>query len=198
MTELLPLLADAPVLVRAAASDVVWMRFPTPASLAGVAPFALALPLLGWPEAGWRLLAAGSVLGIGLALWARGVSGAGDVKLLSALLLLVPSAALPLFANLVAASLVAATLVAPAGSRCAPAASSPWASPSPSPASPCPRSSPPRSGGFDCRARSCNVAVCVRSVRAPARLPVETASNSCPEHGSLDRWRMLDPCYADG
>jgi len=103
--QLLPLIAFAPILVLAVLSDLRRMRIPNWASLAAVAIFVVGLPVIGWPEAGWRLAAAGGLFVIGLALWALRAFGAGDVKLLSALLLLVPSHHLWLFWEVFAASL---------------------------------------------------------------------------------------------
>lgn len=103
---LLPLTLFAPVLLYAGLSDLRRMRIPNWTSLVAVAVFALAIPLLGLAEAGWRALFAGAIFGIGLALWSLRLFGAGDVKLLSALVLLVPSAQIGLFWNLFAVCLL--------------------------------------------------------------------------------------------
>ena len=103
---LLPIALFAPILVYAGFSDLQRMRIPNWTSLVAVAIFVLTAPLVGWPEAGWRALAAAVIFAIGLALWAFRLFGAGDVKLLSALMLLVPTAHLSLFWNLFAASLL--------------------------------------------------------------------------------------------
>ncbi|GGL58236.1 prepilin peptidase [Wenxinia marina] len=96
--EVLPLTLYLPVLAFAAASDVRKLRIPNWTALAGIAFFGLTLPLVGWPEAGWRLLDAGTIFALGFGLWVLGLLGAGDVKLLSALLLLVPSTQAAAFA----------------------------------------------------------------------------------------------------
>lgn len=103
--EILPLVAFAPILVLAGLSDLRRMRIPNWTSLAAIAIFAVSVPMMGLPEAGWRLAAASVLFAIGLAMWALRLFGAGDVKLLSALLLLVPSQHLLLFWNVFAASL---------------------------------------------------------------------------------------------
>ena len=103
---LLPLVLFAPVLVYAGLSDLRQMRIPNWTSLAAIALFVVTIPLVGLSEAGWLALFAAAIFGIGVALWAFRLFGAGDVKLLSALVLLVPSAHLATFWNLFAASLL--------------------------------------------------------------------------------------------
>ena len=103
---LLPLVLFAPILVLAGASDLVRMRIPNWTSLAAVGIFLLALPVLGLEEALWRGAIAGSVFAVGVGLWALRLFGAGDVKLLSALLLLVPVAELALFWQVLSVSLL--------------------------------------------------------------------------------------------
>ena len=104
---LLPLLLLAPVLVCAALGDLRHMRIPNVLSLAGLALFALCLPLIGLAELPLRIAAAGAVFAAGFALFAVGLVGGGDVKLLSVLVLFVPPDVWALYANLLAASLLA-------------------------------------------------------------------------------------------
>ena len=104
--DLLPLMLFAPVLVFAGASDLTRMRIPNWTSLAAIGLFVLALPILGLDEALWRLAVAGTIFALGLGLWALRMFGAGDVKLLSALLLLVPVAEIALFWQVLSASLL--------------------------------------------------------------------------------------------
>jgi prepilin peptidase CpaA len=114
--DLLPLVGFAPILVLAGLSDLRRMRIPNWTSLAAIAIFLVCLPLIGWPEAGWRIAAAAALFAVGLGAWALRLFGAGDVKLLSALLLLVPSQHLWLFWEVFAASL-ALGLIAVTGLR---------------------------------------------------------------------------------
>lgn len=110
-TALLPLVAFGPILVLAGLSDLRRMRIPNWTSLAAVALFVLTAPVIGWEEAGWRLATAALVFSVGLGFWALRLFGAGDVKLLSALLLLIPSQGLILFWQVFAASLLVGLLV---------------------------------------------------------------------------------------
>ncbi len=77
----------------AAAVDFLYMRIPNGVHVALAAVFAvLVLPGLPWTETAARLGVAAAVFGIGLALYARGLLGAGDVKYLAAAALFVPAA----------------------------------------------------------------------------------------------------------
>ena len=100
---LVPLVAFAPVLVFAAVSDLRRLRIPNWCALAAIAIFAVSLPSLpDWPL---RLAAGAVVLVIGMALWARGFFGGGDVKILAGLALLIPSAHWSIFLFTLAACL---------------------------------------------------------------------------------------------
>lgn len=96
--ELLPLLLAAPILVWIAWTDLWSLRIRNRAVLAAVALFVATAPLIGWEEAGLRLLAGAAVFAVGFALFAARLMGGGDVKMGSALLLFVPSGTLALFA----------------------------------------------------------------------------------------------------
>lgn len=108
--ELLPLALSVPILVWIAWTDFRLMRIRNGAVLLTVAVFALTMPLLGWPEAGWRLLAAAAVFGVGLALFALRAVGGGDVKMAAALMLLVPTGTYTLFGYVFALAILIALL----------------------------------------------------------------------------------------
>jgi Flp pilus assembly protein protease CpaA len=55
------------------------MRIRNRAVLLTVAVFAATVPFIGLPEAGWRLLAAGIVFGLGVVLFALRMLGGGFV-----------------------------------------------------------------------------------------------------------------------
>ncbi len=78
-------------------SDLRWMRIPNWTALTGVAVFLAALPWMGWDEALFRAIAALIVFVIGFVLFAVRILAGGDVKFLSALVLMIPSASLSLF-----------------------------------------------------------------------------------------------------
>lgn len=76
----------------AAAVDFLWMRIPNGVHVALLIVFcALVLPGLPWVETAARLGVAIGLFGIGFALYAASVLGAGDVKYLAAAAPLVPA-----------------------------------------------------------------------------------------------------------
>ena len=91
------LLAIAPILVYAAYSDLRQLRIPNWTSIVMLAVFAILLPTLPMSEILDRVLLALIVLSLGFVLFAVNALGAGDVKLLSALVLFVPSGQVALF-----------------------------------------------------------------------------------------------------
>jgi prepilin peptidase CpaA len=101
MSAVLPLLVDAMggVLIAAAISDVISLRIPNYLSVALVALFAIyaiadAMPL---DALLWHVIAGATVLAVGMALFAFGLFGGGDTKLLAAAALLIGwSSLLPL------------------------------------------------------------------------------------------------------
>ena len=94
------------LLIYAGYSDLRRLRIPNWISIVLVLaflPIAVTLPL---PEIYSRLIVVAVVFGIGLALFAMNTLGAGDVKLLAALLLFVPSQQAALFFLLLSATLL--------------------------------------------------------------------------------------------
>lgn len=102
-----PLELAAPVLVAVAYFDLRFMRIPDALPLMAVALFAGAAALAPMPDILPRMAIAGAVFAIGFAGFAFRLFGGGDVKMLAALLLLVPSAGALIFANLFSAALLA-------------------------------------------------------------------------------------------
>ena len=103
---LLPILLLSPVLVAAGVSDLRIMRIPNKLVLIALALFVVTAPLLTWHEIGMRVAAAGIVFAIGFALFVANMFGGGDVKLLAALMLFVPSTALVPFGYIFSFSLL--------------------------------------------------------------------------------------------
>lgn len=101
-----PLLLIAPLLIAAAYCDLRFMRIPNSISLILVAVFVVAALLYPPPDVLTRLTAASIVFGLGFTAFGFHLIGAGDVKLLSALVLFIPANGLILFANLFSASLL--------------------------------------------------------------------------------------------
>ena len=109
--ELLPLLLVLPILLWIAWTDFWSLRIRNVAVMAAGAVFLLTAPLIGWQEAGLRLLVAGLVFGAGVALFAARLLGGGDVKMGAALLLFIPTGTYTLFAFLFSAALILAIAV---------------------------------------------------------------------------------------
>jgi prepilin peptidase CpaA len=103
----LSLLALAPVLVAVAYFDLRFLRIPDMLSLMVLAIFAVVVVLAPMPDLVSRLIAAGLLFAAGFVAFAFRLVGAGDVKFLSVLMLLIPTSSLALFANLFAAALLA-------------------------------------------------------------------------------------------
>ena len=115
------------VLVVAAVWDLRVLRIPNGLVLALGLLFVLVLaPCLPWPVLGWRLLAVGLVLALGIAAFAVGLFGGGDVKLLAVLLLFVPSGGLVLFAFVMALSLLLSIALILAARRAVPEYDGGW------------------------------------------------------------------------
>jgi prepilin peptidase CpaA len=84
-------------LAAAALSDLAWRRIPDLCSIAIVAAFALQLAAAPAALGGvlWHLTAGLALFAVGAVLFARGLFGGGDVKLLAALSLFAGWAAVP-------------------------------------------------------------------------------------------------------
>jgi prepilin peptidase CpaA len=109
--EIIPLLPALAVLVASAVSDLRHLRIPNSHVLLVLAIFVVTAPLvLTLPELGIRLLGAAIAFGIGFVLFALRLFGGGDVKMLSVVLLLVPSADVVLFLRLFAGALLISSL----------------------------------------------------------------------------------------
>lgn len=106
LTPLIPLVLLAPLLIRVAYCDLRYMKIPNALSLAALALFIVSSPLIGWEEAGWRLSTAAIVFGLGFVAFAFGLFGGGDVKMLGALLLFIPSQSLTVYAYCFSASML--------------------------------------------------------------------------------------------
>jgi prepilin peptidase CpaA len=104
---LAPLVLIAPLLALAAVSDLRRLRIPNVISLLMLAVFAGTLLVVPAPDLAGRGIAAGVVFALGFLAFLRGLVGAGDVKLLSVLVLFIPTGGLILFANLFSVALLA-------------------------------------------------------------------------------------------
>lgn len=102
----LPLVLASPLLAAMAYGDLRRLRISNRLVLAMVAVFVLCLPLLQLPEIGLRVAAATAIYFIGAAGFALGLWSGGDVKALSALMLLMPSSTLMVYAYVFSASMV--------------------------------------------------------------------------------------------
>lgn len=96
--QILPLMFFAPVLLAVAYFDLRYMRIPNVLSLIGLGIFAVFAYWLGWPEAGLRVAAAAIIFGIGVGAFVMNWFGGGDIKMLSVLMLFVPSGTWQLYA----------------------------------------------------------------------------------------------------
>ncbi len=123
---LLPLILFVPVMIFVMISDLRWMRIPNWTALAGVAVFLAALPWLGWDEAIARAIAATIVFAIGFVLFAVRILAGGDVKFLSALVLMLPSASLSLFGFVFSFAMLASIGCLTAARATEPAGHSRW------------------------------------------------------------------------
>ncbi|HPE24880.1 A24 family peptidase [Albidovulum sp.] len=106
-----PLVAVAPVMLAAGWFDLRFLRIPNVLSLMVVAAFVLFC--LAYPPGDlvWRLAVAAGVFALGFVAYYFRAFGAGDVKFLSALMLLVPLESLALFANVFSLSMLAGIAV---------------------------------------------------------------------------------------
>lgn len=95
--ELVPLVLNTPILLFAAVSDLRGLKIPNKLALISVVVFCLTCPLLPFPEVVARLLAAAATFAVLIVMFALRLLGGGDVKILAALMLFIPSYSLPLF-----------------------------------------------------------------------------------------------------
>jgi prepilin peptidase CpaA len=107
----IPLFLMAPLLVAVAYFDLRFMRIPNMISLIAVALFLATLPFFPPSHLAVRLGAAALVFGLGFTAFAFGMIGAGDVKILSVLMLFVPPVHMTIFANVFSASMLAGIVV---------------------------------------------------------------------------------------
>lgn len=105
--DILPLLALSPVMVAVAISDLRHLRIPNLLVLITLGLFLCAMPFLPLAEVGLRVATAFVVFAVGFAAFVFGKIGGGDVKMLAALMLFVPSGSLTAFGY----SFCAATLL---------------------------------------------------------------------------------------
>jgi prepilin peptidase CpaA len=106
-----PLVAVAPVMLAAGWFDLRFLRIPNVLSLIVVAAFVIFSLAFPPDDLLWRLAVAGGVFALGLVAYHFRAFGGGDVKLLSALMLLVPVGSLGVFANVFSLSMLAGIAV---------------------------------------------------------------------------------------
>ncbi len=117
----IPLLLSAPLLILAAYYDLRFLRIPDLISVALITIFVFSALFYTPDDLMTRLLAAAVVFGIGFLAFSLRLVGGGDVKLLSALMLFIPTNGIILFANLFSVSLLigVASIIALRRKRCA-------------------------------------------------------------------------------
>jgi prepilin peptidase CpaA len=94
----IPLMLMAPVLIAVAYCDLRYLRIPNLLGIISIVIFVLTAPLLDFNEVVWRSTAGAIVLVVGFIAFALRLLGGGDVKMLAALLLFIPSQTLSYFA----------------------------------------------------------------------------------------------------
>lgn len=109
--EIVPMLLLAPVLMAVAYFDLRFMRIPNILSLIVLAVFAVALIFFPPADLLARLVIASSVFLLGLIGFSFRLIGGGDVKILSALMLVVPTSGIAVFANVFSISMVAGIIL---------------------------------------------------------------------------------------
>lgn len=97
-----------PLLVIVAYCDLRYLRIPNWMPIAAIVLFLCLSPTLQPSELGLRCVVAFVVFGIGVAAFAAGLFGGGDVKFLPALLLFVPADQLALFCMCLSVAILAA------------------------------------------------------------------------------------------
>jgi prepilin peptidase CpaA len=125
----LGLILASPLLLAMAFLDLRDMQIPKWISGGMIAIFAvLALTVLPWAESGARMAVAAGVFAAGFAGFALRLLGGGDVKALSAMMLLVPFGSLALFMLAFAASLMLGVVAVLLARRAFGHADAPWVS----------------------------------------------------------------------
>lgn len=110
-SDTLLLMALVPVVVASAIADLRHLRIPNTHVLIALGLFVLAGPLtLSWAELSPRLLAAGITFALCFVLFAAGVIGGGDAKMMPVILLFIPSPGLVDFLRVFAIALGAVSL----------------------------------------------------------------------------------------
>lgn len=108
---LFPLALMLPVLGFAAYTDLTRMKIPNKLSLIGIAIFVVCIPFIPLEETGMRFLSAAILFAVMFILFALGLFGGGDVKLMSVLMLFIPSNSLFAFAYIFSASMFVGILI---------------------------------------------------------------------------------------
>lgn len=109
--EIVPMLLLAPVLMAVAYFDLRFMRIPNILSLMVLAVFAVAAFFFPPADLLARLVIATSVLLLGFIGFSFRLIGGGDVKILSALMLVVPTSGIVVFANVFSISMFAGIIL---------------------------------------------------------------------------------------
>ena len=103
---LFPLILMFPILLAVGYSDLRNMRIPNALSIVAVIIFIATAFMLPLHEVGLRLIASLVTLLIGFVAFALRIFGGGDIKILAALMLFIPSQTLALFAFVISASIL--------------------------------------------------------------------------------------------
>lgn len=106
-----PILLLVPVLVAVAYFDLRFMRIPNSLTLITLGVFALAVIVSPPTDLVARFAIAGIVFFLGCVGFAFRLLGGGDVKILSALMLVVPANGMVLFANVFSVSMITGVIV---------------------------------------------------------------------------------------
>lgn len=108
---LVPILVLSPLLVAVAYFDLRFLRIPNRLVMIALAVFVLTAPMVAAPELGTRILAAVLVFGMTSTAFFLRYLGGGDVKMMTALMLFVPTSGLTVFAYVFSVSMMLAVLI---------------------------------------------------------------------------------------
>lgn len=103
---LIPLILFSPVLLAVGYNDLRNMRIPNVLSILAVIIFIATAFLLPFHEIGFRITASLATLVIGFIAFVLRIFGGGDIKIIAALMLFIPSQTLALFAFIMSASIL--------------------------------------------------------------------------------------------